>query len=82
MRGSSILPLTLIVTVISLRVQIIESGRSAGLKHLLDSGGDPNVADELGRTPLHIAAKTGDIAAATLLLERDANIDAIEKVRG
>ena len=48
---------------------------------MLDGGGDPNVADELGRSPLHIAAKTGDITSVNLLLERGAMIDAVEKVR-
>ena len=59
----------------------MESGNCFSLQHLLDSGGDPNVADELGRTPLHIAAKTGDIASVNLVLERGANINAVEKVR-
>lgn len=50
------------------------------MKHLLEISGDPNLVDELGRTPLHIAARTGDTASASLLLERNAFVNAIEKV--
>ena len=38
------------------------------------------MADKQGCTPLHVAAQLGNVEAATLLLERDARIDAIEKV--
>lgn len=60
--------------------QIIESGRSGPLQQLLDYGGNPNLADKNGSTPLHVAAKLGDNWAASLLLERDARIDGIDKV--
>lgn len=39
------------------------------------------MADKQGCTPLHVAAKMGEVEAATLLLERNARIDAVEKVR-
>ena len=38
------------------------------------------MADKRGCTPLHVAAQLGNVEAATLLLERDARIDAVEKV--
>ena len=59
---------------------MLESARPESLQHLLDTGGDANIADKQGRTPLHVAAKLGYIDAATLLLERDAKIEAKEKV--
>lgn len=59
---------------------MVESGHSATLEHILDAGGDANLADKEGRTPLHVAAKLGDVKAAITLLEHDGNPDAIEKV--
>ena len=59
---------------------MLESGQSGSLQYLLDCGGDSNLADKLGRAPLHVVAKMGDVDAATLLLERDARIDAVEMV--
>lgn len=47
---------------------------------LLDSNADANIADNSGLTPLHVAAHRGTKDMATLLLERDAHIDAIDKV--
>ena len=41
----------------------------------------PTIADKHGQTPLHIAARQGDTYSATVLLEGDALIDAIEKVK-
>ena len=38
------------------------------------------MADKRGYTSLHVAAQLGNVEAATLLLERDARIDAVEKV--
>ena len=60
--------------------QVLESGRAVCLKYLLDCGGNANMADKRGYTPLHMAAQLGNVEAATLLLERDARIDAVEKV--
>ena len=52
------------------------------MQHLLNTRADPDVMDEFGRTPLHIAAKMGDIPAVQLLLERSARTDLVERVSG
>jgi ankyrin repeat protein len=51
------------------------------LKALLDAGADVNNRDNLGGTPLHVAAVLGYTQAAELLIMRGAKIDA-EDVRG
>lgn len=61
--------------------QSLEGGHPECLQYLLDYGGDANMAEKQGCTPLHVAAKMGEVEAATLLLERNARIDAVEKVR-
>ncbi len=60
--------------------QVVETGHPAALEYLLGAGGDANLADREGLAPLHIAARLGDVEAAIMLLERDAIIDAVEKV--
>jgi hypothetical protein len=42
-------------------------------KILIDGGGDPNVRDREGKTPLHIAAESGSKELLTLLLEAGSN---------
>ena len=48
------------------------------LRALLDAGADPNASDWLGKTALHFAAEKGDLEAAQLLIERGADINAVE----
>ena len=43
---------------------------------LLDHGADPNVADTIGRTPLHAAVETGKADLVQALLARDADPNA------
>lgn len=50
------------------------------IKILLDHGAQANVVDVNNSTSLHLAAANGDIDAAVLLLEREAKVDAKDKV--
>ena len=58
----------------------MDSNQCDCTKVLLDANSDPNSADNYGLTPLHVAAHRGMKDIATLLLERDARIGAIDKV--
>ena len=50
------------------------------LRMLLKSGADANLAMADGRTPIHIAAESGNIGVIKLLLENEANILATDQV--
>ena len=39
------------------------------------------MTDKNGQSPLHLVAKTGDVEASIVLLEGDATVDAMDKVR-
>ena len=43
---------------------------------LLNARAEPNVADMIGQTPLHIATRGKHLASARLLLSKDANVNA------
>ena len=62
-------------------VQLIEGGHSNILAHMLDHDAKPDIPDRQGSTPLHVAAEMGDNHAVQLLLAKDTQIDAINKVR-
>ena len=47
---------------------------------LLKSGADANLAMADGRTPMHIAAESGNIGVIKLLLENEADIFATDQV--
>ena len=47
---------------------------------LLDNGAEANVVDINNSTLLHFAAANGDVDTAVLLLEREANVDAQDRV--
>ena len=55
----------------------IEAARSA-----LATGANVNYTNGIGAIPLHTAAWKGDVAMATLLLDRGANIDAMDSHSG
>jgi ankyrin repeat protein len=46
------------------------------VKTLLSAGADPNVRNDIGATPLFIAVERGDKAAARILLEHGAAVNA------
>jgi ankyrin repeat protein len=51
----------------------VKSGNVALVRRLIDAGADPDVAEEVGITPLMLAARTGNVAMAELLLEKGAD---------
>ena len=52
------------------------------IKALLDAGADPNAAGPDGQTPLMMVARTANVAAAKLLLDKGANPNVKEAQRG
>ena len=55
---------------------LIKRGDEAGLRQALDSGLDPNLANQNGWTLLMLAAVEGDVAIGRLLIEKGASINA------
>ena len=53
-----------------------QEGNLAEAAKLLDRGFDPNVFDEIGKTPLHYAAAGEHADVVSLLLRRGARVDA------
>ena len=51
------------------------------LRRLLDAGADPDTATPGGETALMTAARTGNVDAVTLLLDRGANVNAKDTAR-
>ena len=51
------------------------------VKILLEHGTQADVVDVNNSTPLHLSAANGDIDIAVLLLEREAKVDAKDKVK-
>ena len=50
------------------------------VKILLDHGAQADVVDVNSSTSLHLAAANGDVDVAVVLLEREAKVDAQDKV--
>ena len=48
---------------------------------LLEAGADANVANEDGQTALMLAARTGNVAVAKLLVQHGADVNRREQVR-
>ena len=48
-------------------------------EELLRRGADPNIADEDGCTPLHVASRMKNEAAIDILCDRDADVNAFDK---
>lgn len=55
------------------------AGRIDAVMTLLANGADPNLADDGGNTPLHLAALTRDAGVAQSLLDAGARLDAINR---
>ena len=53
-----------------------QDGDAAEVKRLLKDGYQPNVFDELGRTPLHYAAERGHLQVMELLIASGADVNA------
>jgi ankyrin repeat protein len=58
------------------------NGNAPMIDAFIRAGADPNAPNPGGETPLMTAARTGNVDAVTLLLDRDAAINAAENVRG
>jgi hypothetical protein len=58
---------------------LIKRGDEAGLRTALDTGLDPNLANQNGWTLLMLAAVEGDVPIGRLLIERGATIDTRNK---
>ena len=57
-------------------------GDVAMMEALLKAGADPNVTYGAGETPLMLAARTGNLNAVKLLLDRAANVNGAEEFKG
>ncbi|GMU42961.1 MAG: hypothetical protein AMXMBFR25_09470 [Lysobacterales bacterium] len=55
------------------------AGRIDAVMTLLANGADPNLTDESGHSPLHMAALTRDAGVAQSLLDAGARIDAVNR---
>jgi ankyrin repeat protein len=55
------------------------AGRIDAVMTLLANGANPNLADDAGNTPLHLAALTRDAGVAQSLLDAGARLDAINR---
>ena len=56
--------------------EAIKRGDASSVEQLLQRGADPNVKDQRGFTPLHMAVYSGSLEVVQLLLEHGANPDA------
>ena len=57
----------------------VRSQKSQSVRMLLDRGADVNIADQLGRTALHDAAKAGSTAIVRQLVDAGADINRLTK---
>lgn len=55
------------------------NGLASDAVRLLDAGEDPGMHDHDGFTPLHFTAEQGNIEVAKVLLERGAEVDAVNQ---
>ena len=65
----------------ALVLELMTSGDGDGFRRALEAGFDVNAASDVGgsmRTPAHHAAAAGDVAALKLLVERGADLGAVD----
>ena len=65
----------------ALVLELMSDGDAAGFRRALEAGLDVNVASDYGgntRTPAHHAAAAGDVEALRLLVERGADLSAVD----
>ena len=62
--------------------EAIAHKHEAAVRLLLDRGADPNLADNLGSTPLMVAAAQGFLPLMRLLLEAKAEVNAVDPQTG
>ncbi len=87
-RSAAVLVAALLVAPAAIGARAIESPVAdaamrddlAALTSLVERGGDVNAAHGDGMTPLHWAADRGNLAAVTLLLARQARVDAVTRL--
>jgi len=58
--------------------QAVQPGNETLLRELLNVGANPDVQDDWGSTPLHVAAAQGNMKAAEMLLMHHANVNALD----
>lgn len=63
-------------------IQLIDNGHGydGSLDYLLDCGGNLNLANNFGHTPLHLAARHGDAVTTSYLIFKGAAIYSMDNV--
>jgi ankyrin repeat protein len=63
-------------------MQLIDNGHGCigSLEKILECGGNLNLANNFGHTPLHLAARRGDAVTASFLMFKGASVHAMDQV--
>lgn len=66
----------------ALLLQLIDNGYGCdgSIDQILECGGNLNLANNFGHTPLHLAARHGDAITASFLLFKGASVHAMDQV--
>ena len=57
-------------------LQLAQRNNGDAIRQLIAAGADPSFANQLGQTPLHVAALWGNLHALNILIEQGANLNA------